>query len=291
MYSGNVGVQFEHVLGEEERLWLYENYEQAMQEPIAPSEKFKILQLLIRTEEMEKFLQKRFATHKRYSSEGSEAITVALNSILAEASLLDKGEMEYAVLGMPHRGRLATLVVVNDLPFRNLVYKVKGSNEIPEEINDRIDDMPTHIAVSNTKRFSLGGDTSKNRDVTLTMLHNPSHLESQNSISMGKTKAKQDDFGSWRKVLNIQGHGDAAFTGQGAAYEALTLCKLPKFSCNGTIHFITNNQVGFTTDSSDARSFPYACDMVKPFGIPILRVNAHDVESVSKVCKFAVRYW
>ncbi len=86
--------------------------------------------------------------------------------------------MEYAVLGMPHRGRLATLVVVNDYPFRNLVYKVKGNNEIPEEIHDRIDDMPTHIAVSNTKKFTLGGDTSKNRDVTLTMLHNPSHLES-----------------------------------------------------------------------------------------------------------------
>jgi len=92
-------------------------------------------------------------------------------------------------------------------------------------------------------------------------------------------------------VLNIQGHGDAAFTGQGAAYEALTLCKLPKFTTNGTIHFITNNQVGFTTDSKDGRSFPYASDIVKPFGTPILRVNAHDVESVARVCRVAVRYW
>lgn len=152
---------------------------------------------------MEKFLQKRFATHKRYSSEGSEAITVALNSLLAEASLLEKSELEYAVLGMPHRGRLATLIVVNDYPFRNLLSKVKGNNEIPSDIHDRVDDMPTHIATSVTKKFSAGGDSSKNRDVTLTMLHNPSHLESQNSVSMGKTRAKQDDFGNWRKVMNI----------------------------------------------------------------------------------------
>lgn len=200
---------------------------------------------------------------------------------------------------MPHRGRLATLVVVNDYPFRNLVHKVKGNNEMPAEINDRIDDMPTHIAVSNTKKFSHGPDDSKHKNVTLTMIHNPSHLESQNSISMGKTRAKQDDYATatndkdtaWKKVLNIQGHGDAAFTGQGAAYEGLTLCNLPKYSCHGTVHFITNNQVGFTTDSQDARSFPYASDIVKPFGTPIIRVNAHDIESVVKVCKFAVRYW
>lgn len=109
---------------------------------------------------------------------------------------------------------------------------------------------------------------------------------------MGKTKAKIDDFGgNWRKVLNIQAHGDAAFTGQGAAYEALTLCKLPKFTINGSVHLITNNQIGFTTDSRDGRSFPYSSDIVKPFGIPIIRVNTSDIDSVARVCKFAVRYW
>ena len=121
--------------------------------------------------------------------------------------------MEYAVLAMPHRGRLATLVVLNDYPFRNLLYKVRGGNDIPDDIKERIDDIPTHIAVSNTNKFSSGGDVHKNNPITLTMIHNPSHLESQNAISMGKTKAKQEDFGNWRKVLNIQGHGDAAFTG------------------------------------------------------------------------------
>jgi probable 2-oxoglutarate dehydrogenase E1 component DHKTD1 len=105
---------------------------------------------------MEQFLQKKFATHKRYSSEGSEAITVAINAMIGEATLPSAPELESVVLGMPHRGRLATLVVLNDYPFRNLLYKAGGGNDIPTEIHDRVDDMPTHIAVSNSKRFQSG---------------------------------------------------------------------------------------------------------------------------------------
>ena len=101
-------------------------------------------------------MQKKFATHKRYSSEGSEAITVALNSLIAEAS---QEELNSVVLSMPHRGRLATLVVLNDYPFRNLLYKASGKNDIPVEIDDRVDDMPTHIAVSNSKKFASGNKT------------------------------------------------------------------------------------------------------------------------------------
>ena len=101
-------------------------------------------------------MQKKFSTNKRYSSEGSEAITVALNSLIAETTLPEAPELESVVLGIPHRGRLATLVVLNEYPFRNLLYKAAGANDIPTEINDRADYMPTHIAVSNTKRFSSG---------------------------------------------------------------------------------------------------------------------------------------
>jgi 2-oxoglutarate dehydrogenase complex dehydrogenase (E1) component-like enzyme len=107
---------------------------------------------------------------------------------------------------MPHRGRLATLIVLNDYPFRNLLYKAAGKNDIPEEIVDRIDDIPTHIAISNTKKFSTGTSSvsASNKRVTMTMVHNPSHLESQNAISMGKTRAKLDDLASDNKtVLNI----------------------------------------------------------------------------------------
>ena len=196
---------------------------------------------------------------------------------------------------MPHRGRLATLVVLNEYPFRNLLFKASGKNDIPEEIVDRIDDMPTHIAISNTKKFSSGDKDTQHNKTTLTMVHNPSHLESQNAIGMGKTRAKLDDLAAEGKpdarVMNIQCHGDAAFPGQGAAYEALTLSKLPKFSCDGSIHIITNNQVGFTTNPADDRSFKQSADIVKPFGVPILRVNTSDPEAVIRCTKFMVRYW
>lgn len=117
---------------------------------------------------------------------------------------------------MPHRGRLATLIVLNEYPFRNLLYKASGKNDIPEELTDRIDDMPTHIAVSNTKRFTSGREGSDPQKVTMTMIHNPSHLESQNAISMGKSRAKMDDYGDnqdKQTVLNVQCHGDSAFPG------------------------------------------------------------------------------
>ena len=124
-------------------------------------------------------MQKKFATHKRYSSEGSEGITVALNTLIAEASDSASEKMlDTVIVGMPHRGRLATLVVLNDYPFRNLLYKASGKNDVPEELVDRIDDIPTHIAISNTKRFSSGREGSEPHKVTMTMIHNPSHLES-----------------------------------------------------------------------------------------------------------------
>ena len=105
---------------------------------------------------------------------------------------------------MPHRGRLATLVVLNEYPFRNLLYKASGKNDIPAEIVDRVDDLPTHIAVSNTKRFSSGRKGVTTDKVTFTMVHNPSHLESQNAVGMGKTRAKADDLADPKKlVMNI----------------------------------------------------------------------------------------
>lgn len=214
--------------------------------------------------------------------------------MIAEATRSDTQDVASVVLGMPHRGRLATLVVLNEYPFRNLLFKAAGANDIPEEINDRIDDMPTHIAISNTKKFTSGNKDTQHNRTTLTMIHNPSHLESQNAIGMGKTRAKLDDFiseGKDSRVLNIQAHGDAAFPGQGASYEALTLSKLPKFTCDGSLHIITNNQVGFTTIPEDDRSFKNSADIVKPFGVPILRVNTSDPEAIIKCTKFMVNYW
>lgn len=134
---------------------------------------------------------------------------MALNALISQASSLSSGHdgIDTAVLAMPHRGRLATLVVLNDYPMRNLLFKVAGNNDIDPEFKDRIDDIPTHIAVSNTKKFSTstGSLNSDKKKVTLSMIHNPSHLESQNSISMGKVRAKIDDLDdkNEKRILNI----------------------------------------------------------------------------------------
>lgn len=159
--------------------------------------------------------------------------------------------------------------------------------------------METLIGVSNTKKFSTctGSLKSSNKKVTLSMIHNPSHLESKNSITMGKARAKIDDFGKdgFSRVLNIQAHGDAAFAAQGSVYESLSLSKLPNFDCGGTIHLITNNQVGFSTSQEESRSFRNSSGIVKAFGVPIIQINAADKENTPetliKVCKFAVDYW
>lgn len=122
------------------------------------------------------------------------------------------------------------------------------------------------------------------------MLHNPSHLEAVNPLSMGKTKARQDDYKNVADTLNLQLHGDAAFAGQGVIYESFLLSKTPDFAVGGTVHIICNNQVGFTTTPRQGRSTQYSSDIVKPYGIPVIHVNADHPEEVLKVCELAVKY-
>ncbi|CAI2382475.1 unnamed protein product [Moneuplotes crassus] len=294
LYTSNVGVEFSHVESEEEKIWLYQNYEEIMLEPISKAEKMNILTNLQRAEDFELFLHKKFPSYKRYSGEGAETLVPALNSILAEASYTDNKNPELnirnVVMGMPHRGRLSTLCLIQDYPFRNLLAQIRGTKQVPDEIYGGLDDIPTHIGPSNSRVYVNSGNMEKHHRIRVTMVNNPSHLESQNSISMGKTKAKQDDYENPHRVLNIQGHGDAAFAGQGVAFESLALASLKNYTIGGTIHFITNNQLGFTATSEESRSGRYSSDVVKAFGIPIIHVNAFDPEAVSRVCKLAVRY-
>lgn len=124
----------------------------------------------------------------------------------------------------------------------------------------------------------------------MSMLHNPSHLEAVNPVSMGKTKAKQDDNGSTENTLNVQLHGDAAFAGQGIIYESFVFAKAPSYTTEGTVHIVCNNQIGFTTTPRDGRSSQYTTDIVKAFGVPVVHVNADYPEEVLKVCDLAVKY-
>lgn len=176
---------------------------------------------------------------------------------------------EHVVFGMPHRGRFNTLVNALDYPASHLFHKINGKTDTPMEVPNIIDDVTSHIGQSIEKDYN--GHKTK-----ITLVNNPSHLEAQNPVSMGKTRSKQHLHGA-DKVLNIQVHGDAAFCAQGIVFESLLLGKVPKFNIDGTIHLITNNQIGYTTKPIDGRPSKNPSDVAKAFNIPIIHVNSENI--------------
>jgi len=184
---------------------------------------------------------------------------------------------------MPHRGRLNTLVNVLEYPAMHLFKKISGKSDTPSsELYTIIDDVTSHVSQSVKKNYD-------GKSLNVSMVHNPSHLEAQNPVSMGKARSKQLFHGK-EKVLNVQVHGDAAISAQGIVYESFCLGKVPKFDVDGTIHLVTNNQIGYTTKPIDSRSSKYPCDLGKAFDTPIIHVNSENIEDVYKVMKFCVEY-
>ncbi|EGR31606.1 oxoglutarate dehydrogenase, putative [Ichthyophthirius multifiliis] len=283
IYKNTVGVEFEHIQCSSEKSWLYYTFEKYQITPLTTLEKVNIHQLLTQTESLDHFLSKKFQTFKRYAGEGAESAIIGLKAIFAKSSEQD---IEDIVLGMPHRGRLNVLCNLLDYPVADLFRKITGQADLPSELYNYVDDVVSHIATSRHQK-TFSGTGCKEKPINISMLHNPSHLEAINPVSMGKTKAKQD-FGN--STLNIQMHGDAAFSAQGVVYEAFSLSKVPKFTVQGTIHIIVNNQIGFTTSPIDGRSSFHCSEIAKSFDAPILHINADDPESVHKMCKLAVEY-
>jgi probable 2-oxoglutarate dehydrogenase E1 component DHKTD1 len=242
----------------------------------------------LQSEFFDHFMSKKFTSFKRYGLEGNEASLVAMEEILAGAS---KAGYEKVVIGMPHRGRLNLLVSLLDLPARGLFAKVKGKHLVPQGA-DCWDDVASHIATTVTKRFGSAPDT---RPLTVSLLHNPSHLEAVNPVALGKTKAKQDDYPSHTQgldaVLSLQLHGDSAYAGQGVVQESLQMAYLDEFSVGGTVHIIVNNQLGFTTGGVGRnRSSRYSSDIGKIISMPVLHVNADSPESVAFASKCVMEF-
>jgi len=286
VYAKNIGVEFEHIQSTEEREWLYNRLESLYAQDLSKSEKLNMHYQLLMSEFFDQFLQKKFETFKRYSGEGAEGLIVALNTLFARASASNYSDV---VLGIPHRGRLNVLVGLLDYPVRDMLYKITGKNDMPEEIYTLVDDVVSHIACSNKKLYRTGSANDE-KEIQVTMLHNPSHLEAQNAVSMGKARAKQDDYGSADKALNIQVHGDAAFSAQGIVYEGLALTKVRGFTVGGTVHIICNNQIGYTTTPKDGRSFKYSSCIAKGYEFPIVHVNGSSPEDIFRVSRLALEY-
>jgi probable 2-oxoglutarate dehydrogenase E1 component DHKTD1 len=206
----------------------------------------------------------------------------AIETIFTQAS---KHGIKSIILGMPHRGRLNLLVSLLDFPARALFAKVKGKSLIPPEYEGHCD-VASHIAKSVTKKFD------KVNDLSVSLLHNPSHLEAINPVAMGKTRCKADELNDANgdKTMCFQIHGDAAFIGQGVNHESLMMSYLPNFTVNGTVHMIINNQLGFTTGAARYRSSRYSSDLGKIINAPVLHVNADYPEQVIRVCRIAMNY-
>jgi 2-oxoglutarate dehydrogenase E1 component len=282
-YCGPVGLEYMHIADVEERRFLQERMEgKDAAISFTPEGKKAILAKVIEAEQYEKFLAKKYVGTKRFGLDGGEAMIPALEAIIKYGGALGVREIVY---GMPHRGRLNVLANVLAKPYRIIFHEFSGGSANPDDVGGS-GDVKYHLGTSTDREF----DGIK---VHMSLVPNPSHLEAVNPVVLGKVRANQtirDDLGKHEQVLPVLLHGDAAFAGQGIVWECLGFSGIRGYNTGGCIHFIVNNQVGFTTSPQFARSSPYPSDVAKGVQAPILHVNGDDPEAVTFACKMAIEF-
>ncbi|HEX2187513.1 MAG TPA: 2-oxoglutarate dehydrogenase E1 component [Longimicrobiaceae bacterium] len=288
LYSGTIGYEFDHIQDPAERDWLRERVESgSLRAPLDPEERRALLRRLSQVEGFERFLHKAFVGQKRFSVEGTDALVPILDRVIGDAAA---GGASDVVIGMAHRGRLNVLTHVLGKPYELMVGAFMGKKPAPAGVDDLSQDVKYHLGWRDSKRVG-------EREVTVTLAPNPSHLEFVDPVVVGMTRAAQD----WTRRAGppdlslddgvaVLVHGDAAFPGQGVVAETLNMSGLRGYTVGGTIHLIANNQIGFTTLPEDDRSTRYASDLAKGFEVPIVHVNADDPEACVHVARLAVAY-
>ncbi len=282
-YCGTIGFEFMHISDPAEKAWIQERIEGPHKEITFTREgKRAILSKLVEAEGFEKFSDLRFRGTKRFGLDGGEGMIPALEQIIKRGGALGVTEI---VLGMSHRGRLNVLANVMGKPNRAIFHEFKGGSFTPDEVEGS-GDVKYHLGASSDREFDA------NR-VHLSLTANPSHLEIVDPVVLGKVRAKQDQLGDITermKVLPLLIHGDAAFAGQGVVAECFGLSGLKGHRTGGSIHFIVNNQIGFTTYPRYSRSSPYPSDVAKMIEAPIFHVNGDDPEAVVFAAKVAIEF-
>jgi 2-oxoglutarate dehydrogenase E1 component len=282
-YCGPVGLEYMHISDVEERRFLQERMEgkdAAIQ--FTPEGKKAILGKVIEAEQYEKFLGRKYVGTKRFGLDGGESMIPALEAVIKYGGQLGVREIVY---GMPHRGRLNVLANVLAKPYRIIFHEFSGGSANPDDVGGS-GDVKYHLGTSTDREF----DGIK---VHMSLVPNPSHLEAVNPVVLGKVRANQtarDDLGKHEQVLPVLLHGDAAFAGQGIVWECLGFSGIRGYNTGGCLHFIVNNQVGFTTSPQYARSSPYPSDVAKGVQAPIFHVNGDDPEAVTFACKIAIEF-
>ncbi len=297
-YCGNIGVQFMHIAEPDEKAWLQQRFEgpdKFEQNAFTKEGKLAIFKKLAEAEGFERFLHKRFPGTKRFGLDGGEAMVPALEQVIKRGGALGVDEI---VFGMAHRGRLNTLAAVMGKPYKAIFHEFQGGSSVPSDIEGS-GDVKYHMGASSDREFD-------GHKVHLSLTANPSHLEIVNPVVLGKSRAKQafdireaevnlgKPDAEWvldrSKVVPLLIHGDAAFAGQGVVAECFALMGLKGYRTGGTLHFVINNQIGFTTSPRNSRSSPYPSDVALMVQAPIFHVNGDDPEAVVFAAKVATEY-
>ena len=281
IYTGHVGIEISSLNNEQKVNWLTEAMEIKFAEVPSLDQRKHILEKLNEAVMFEKFLHTKFIGQKRFSLEGGETTIPALDAIIQTAS---EHGAEEVVLGMAHRGRLNVLANIMGKTYENIFNEFEGT--VPSDTTMGSGDVKYHLGYSSELEMKAG------KKLHLKLAPNPSHLEAVNPVVLGFTRSKADILydKNYQKILPILIHGDASLAGQGIVYEIAQMSALRGYYTGGTIHFVINNQIGFTTDFDDARSSDYCTSLASAIQAPVLHVNGDDAEAVVKVAEIATQY-
>jgi 2-oxoglutarate dehydrogenase E1 component len=281
-YCRSIGVEFMHLQDPSERRWLLDRMEPIRNRPEwEPATRKRLLDILVRTALFEEFLNKKYIGVTRFSLEGGDALIPALDLIVQQ--LAESGIREI-ILGMAHRGRLNVQAHILQRPYEDIFSEFESCYN-PEEIVGAGDVKYHNGYLADLK-------TAANQPLRIFLMNNPSHLEAVDPVVEGFARARQNRIGDdgAARVLPLLIHGDAAFAGQGIVAETLNMSQLEGYKTGGTVHFIINNQIGYTTLPEDARSTRYSTDIAKMLMVPIFHVHGEDPEAVLHVVRLAADY-
>ncbi|MFO0414229.1 MAG: 2-oxoglutarate dehydrogenase E1 component [Bacteroidota bacterium] len=280
-YTSKVGIEFKYITDQRKIDFLTNGMEKDFHSPLPLEKRKRILEKLNQGVIFEGFLHKKYIGQKRFSLEGGETTIAALDAIINTAA--DQGVQEVAI-GMAHRGRLNVLANIMGKTYEQIFSEFEGTAKVDQTMGSG--DVKYHMG------FGSEVETDTGKKIHLKLLPNPSHLEAVDPVVVGFSRAKADVLyeSDYDKILPILIHGDSSVAGQGVVYEVLQMSNLEGYYTGGTIHFVINNQIGFTTDFSDSRSADYCTSLAAMVQAPVLHVNGDDAEAVVKCVELATRY-
>src|SRR3954451_12366661 len=290
VYTGSIAYEIEHISDHAERVWLRQAIESGrFRQPFEQDERRALLHRLTEAEGFEQYLRRSFLGQKQFSLEGLESLVPMLDETIGLAAA---GGAHEVVIGMAHRGRLNALVHTVGRSYQSILREFEGERSLDPLVVDPeggTGDVKYHLPASGTRVTGSG-------EIDVMIVPNPSHLEAADPVVEGRARAEQTDRSLGAGIhdpsvaLPVLIHGDAAFPGQGVVAETLNLQSLEGYATGGTLHLITNNQVGYTTDPTESRSTRYSSDLAKGFDVPIVHVNADDPEAALSAVRLALAY-